>query len=243
MKPSYYEHSRGLLYCGDALEILRGLPEGSAQCCVTSPPYWGLRDYGTAKWEGGQASCDHLMLRGKQGESGERSDRTHTQRVPYREICGRCGAKREDKQLGLERTPEEYIGRVVEVFREVRRVLRDDGTLWLNIGDSYSNDTKWGGKSGGKNATSERGGYQGQRVRRGTDCDPKRGPAAPGQPISHCSAPGLKPKDLVGIPWMLAFALRADGWYLRSEIIWTKPTRCQNPYRIGQRKRTNRFSC
>jgi DNA modification methylase len=170
--------SRGpffMIHCGDALTVLRTLVSESVHCCVTSPPYWGLRDYGVSA------------------------------------------------QLGLERTPEEYIARMVEVFREVRRVLRADGTLWLNIGDSYSNDTKWCGHSGGKNYTISAGGYQGQRVRRNKDCDPKRGDSAPGQPMDRCCGPGLKPKDLAGIPWALAFALRADGWYLRSEIIWHKP--------------------
>ena len=208
---------------GDALKMMQTLPEASVHCCVTSPPYWGLRDYGTAKWEGGAADCDHSYNHGVQGTTGQRADRTFTAQAVYKDECRRCGAVRVDGQLGLERTPEEYVARMVEVFREVRRVLRDDGTLWLNIGDSYSNDTKWGGTSGGKNATSAAGGYQGQRVRRGTDCDPKRGKRAEGQPIGRCNGSGLKPKDLVGIPWMLAFALRGDGWYLRSEIIWHKP--------------------
>src|SRR5208337_2362338 len=144
----------GSIICGDVFDILPLLDDESIQCVVTSPPYWGLRDYGT------------------------------------------------DGQMGLESTPEEYIAKMVAVFAEVRRVLRDDGTLWLNIGDSYSNDTKWGGKSGGKNYTSAAGGYQGHRVRRGTDCDPKRKASAPGQPMSICNGSGLKPKDLVGIPWM-----------------------------------------
>lgn len=160
---------------GDCMEGMKSLPDGSVHCCITSPPYWGLRDYG----------CDG--------------------------------------QIGLEATPDEFIARMVAVFRELRRVLRDDGTLWLNLGDSYSNDTKWGGTSGGKNYTSAAGGYQGQRVRRGKDCDPKRGIAAPGQPMEVCRAPGLKPKDLCGIPWRVALALQADGWWLRQDIIWAKP--------------------
>lgn len=139
---------------GDALSVLKTLPDESVHCCVTSPPYWGLRDYG---------------------------------------VSG---------QLGLERTPEEYVSRMVEVFREVRRVLRDDGTLWLNIGDSYA---RTGGEQGG-----------GNRERMHMEGTQRRMTAIP-------FGSGLKPKDLVGIPWMLAFALRADGWYLRSEIIWHKP--------------------
>jgi DNA modification methylase len=123
---------------GDAIEVLKTLADQSVHCCVTSPPYWGLRDYG------------------------------------------------DDAQLGLEATPEEYVGKMVAVFREVRRVLRDDGTLFLNLGDSY------------------RGG-----VRSAITCG--------------TSGASLKPKDLVGIPWRVAFALQADGWYLRSDIIWAKP--------------------
>lgn len=114
--------------CGDAAEVLKTLPQGSVNMCVTSPPYYGLRDYG----EGGQ--------------------------------------------IGLEQTPQEYIGRLTEVFDEVKRVLADDGTLWLNIGDTYTN-----------------------------------------KPYKN-----VKQKDLIGIPWMLAFALRERGWYLRSDIIWHK---------------------
>lgn len=134
------------------------MDEQSVQCCVTSPPYFGLRDYGV------------------------------------------------EGQIGLEATPEQYIARMVEVFREVKRVLRDDGTLWLNIGDSYAGT----GKSGG--------GAQGKRWEEyGADTEgPRGGKWAP-------PPPGFKQKDLIGIPWMLAFALRADGWYLRQDIIWHKP--------------------
>jgi len=109
---------------------------------------------------------------------------------------------RVDRQIGLEQTPEQYIAAMVEVFRAVRDVLADDGTLWLNIGDSYANDGKWGGSSGGKHAKALHGNTSIGRTKVTT---------------------GLKPKDLIGIPWMLAFALRADGWYLRQDIIWHKP--------------------
>jgi len=171
---------------GDALTLLREISVESVQTCITSPPYWGLRDYGTAKWEGGDLECDHAPE--KRGTASSRD-------------CP-CGARRIDEQLGLERTPEEYVSRLVEAFREVRRVLRDDGTLWLNLGDSYANDTKWGGSSGGIMAHGLHGQTSVGRERRAT---------------------GLKPKDLVGIPWRVAFALQADGWYLRSDIIWAKP--------------------
>jgi len=138
---------------GDALDVLRGIPSASVQCCVTSPPYWGLRDY--------QVEC----------------------------------------QFGLEKTPGEYVEKLVAIFREVRRVLRDDGTCWVNLGDSYAASSKGSG------------------VRRSIQ------PTNPGSfysvsfDLAEC---GLKPKDLVGIPWMSAIGLRTDGWYLRAEIIWAK---------------------
>lgn len=139
---------------GDVIDGLRTLPDESVQCCVTSPPYWGLRDYGV------------------------------------------------EGQLGLEATPAEFVSNMTRVFEEVRRVLRPDGTCWVNIGDSYSahpGQRKETDKAGPKQQSNE---------------------GSPGAP-SRC-APGLKPKDLVGIPWRLAFALQDAGWYLRSEIIWHK---------------------
>ena len=160
----YYQHAGITIYQGDALEVLRRLPDESVNCCVTSPPYWGLRDYG---------------------------------------IAG---------QFGLEKTPEEYVAKMVAVFAEVRRVLRGDGTLWLNIGDSY-----WGGKGQSNYAFQER------RESMSLEGDQHNitgmGETRP-QDGKHLT---IKPKDLVGIPWMLAFALRADGWYLRQDIIWAKP--------------------
>src|SRR5579863_8336156 len=136
------------ILCGDSVEMLKTLPGCSVQCCVTSPPYFGLRDYGVAG------------------------------------------------QIGLEKSPDEYVAVMVRVFQEVKRVLKDDGTLWLNLGDSYANDGKWGGHTGGKHVKA-----------------------------LHCSPigrmkkyTGCKPKDLIGIPWRMAFALQADGWWLRSDI-------------------------
>lgn len=115
--------------------------------------------------------------------------------------CGKCGAVKVDRQIGLERSPREFVETVVEVFAEVRRTLRDDGTVWLNLGDSYANDGKWGGHTGGKHAK-----------------------ALHASPIGRNKKyTGLKPKDLIGIPWRVAFALQEDGWYLRQDIIWSKP--------------------
>lgn len=144
---------------GDCLEVLRGMPAQSVHCCVTSPPYFGLRDYG------------------------------HT------------------GQIGLEPTPEEFVGKLVEVFREVRHVLCDDGTLWLNLGDSYASKP-----NGSIGASTLDGGMSPHAEHRRAHSLRKTG-----------LPPGAKHKDLLGIPWMVAFALRADGWYLRSDIIWHKP--------------------
>jgi len=193
------------IFHGDALETLRTLPDASVNCCVTSPPYWGLRNYGTAEWEGGDEECDHLAP--KAGGTGPASRlQVEVKRKDfesggqYRNTCKKCGATRIDRQLGLERTPDEYVAKMVEVFREVRRVLRDDGTLWLNMGDSYASDSKGTGGPSEKQLSNHGSRYEARR-------------------LDH----GLKVKDLVGIPWMLAFALRSDGWYLRQDIIWSKP--------------------
>lgn len=209
------------IHCGDCLDWLRGLPDGQVNTCVTSPPYWGLRDYGTAEWEGGDEACEHEPSQewidhnfnansafGKGAATQGASARTRWFKPDG--SCPDCGAKRIDKQLGLEKTPEEYVAKMVDIFREVRRVLRDDGTLWLNLGDSYC-----GGSGGGysPNAPSNLAGSLSSRGA-GKAGNKTRGATR---------APGLKVKDIVGIPWMVAFALRADGWYLRSDIIWHKP--------------------
>lgn len=158
-----------VIHQGDALEVLKTLPSESVNCCITSPPYYGLRDYGV------------------------------------------------DGQIGLDETPEQYVARLVSVFREMRRVLRGDGTFWLNIGDSYAGS--WG-NYGGQN----RGNGKQRQITTGSQAHQK---AYDGlekwRPPTSKKLEGVKPKDLIGIPWMLAFALRADGWYLRSEIIWQKP--------------------
>ena len=200
------------LLLGNCLDVLSTLPESSVQCCVTSPPYWGLRDYGTAKWEGGDAKCDHQgkPMRTKaqiNANCGDGRDvKNATAKQFYKNICGKCGATRIDNQFGLEETPVAYVENMVAVFREVRRVLRDDGTLWLNLGDSYSGiagNNRGEGAGGGKE--------RGEAMGFGTL--PKR----------KDLEGGLKHKDLAGIPWRVAFALQADGWWLRQDIIWHKP--------------------
>jgi DNA modification methylase len=195
---------------GDCREIMRKWASQGvkAQTCITSPPYYGLRDYGTAKWEGGDSDCEHsismptkwndpkrgTVLRPEVGHRGGSSSNCHL-----------CGAKRIDEQIGLEDTPDDYIKNMVEVFRCVWDVLEDDGTLWVNIGDSYCNS------NGFARASPE---YQ----REGRNNMP-----ANDRKLDKLHATGLKTKDLIGIPWMLAFALRADGWYLRQDIVWSKP--------------------
>jgi DNA modification methylase len=143
--------SKAKIIIGDVRTAMQSIPDQSVQTCITSPPYWGLRDYG-------------------QGD-----------------------------QIGLEETPDEYVNQMVQVFREVWRVLKDDGTLWLNIGDSYAGNMSRASNNGRAGFGSEREG------------------------VFNRMPDGLKPKDLVGIPWRLAFALQADGWYLRQDIIWAKP--------------------
>lgn len=143
--------SKAKIIIGDVRTAMQSIPDQSVQTCITSPPYWGLRDYG-------------------QGD-----------------------------QIGLEETPQEYVHQMVQVFREVWRVLKDDGTLWLNIGDSYAGNMS-------RASTNGRAGYGSER-----------------EGVFNRMPDGLKHKDLVGIPWRLAFALQADGWYLRQDIIWAKP--------------------
>jgi DNA modification methylase len=210
---------------GDALEQLRLLPDESVHCCVTSPPYYGLRDYGTAQWDGGDAACDHIMLptgvrnigrdRAASGGKFHDSPIPNQIRQQFSGICGKCGAWRIDRQIGLEPSPDEYVAALVAVFQEVRRVLRGDGTLWLNLGDSYAGS--WGAQSrehAGKHAPNVSALSANQVI-----AAQRREGRTGSVPVGS----GLKPKDLIGIPWMLAFAMRADGWWLRQDIIWSKP--------------------
>ncbi len=178
---------------GDVLERLAEMPDESVDCVVTSPPYYGLRDYGTAQWIGGDTRCDHKQKSGSQGKTGQRADRTHTETVPYRSLCGKCGAERVDKQIGLEETPEQFIETLTAVFREVRRVLKPEGTLWVNIGDSYAS------RPGQRQQGVERNDVAGWKQQTNAGC----------LTIGSRAVPGCKPKDLIGIPWMLAFAPEA----------------------------------
>lgn len=208
---------------GDVLQQLRTLPDQSVQCVVTSPPYWGLRDYGTARWEGGDASCDHLgpPVRTQAGfneryfgKPSEKSDKQGDEREPMGQVCGKCGARRIDAQIGLESTPDAYVAKMVEVFRAVRRVLADDGTLWLNLGDSYAGGGTIGRNDTDPDSLARRAAQFGTGQQAGSFV---------GHHGARPAVASLKSKDLVGIPWRVAFALQADGWTLRSEIVWAKP--------------------
>ena len=194
---------------GNCLDRLRDLPEKSVNTCVTSPPYWGLRDYGTGEWVGGDPNCSHSGKSkiGKNCITGHKvmygQDNVVGNSI-YKSECPKCGATRKDEQLGLEETPEQFTENLVKLFREVRRVLRDDGTVWLNLGDSYYNY-----RADGKQVK--------QTVANTRQDFPESSPHRSNK------VKGLKQKDLIGIPWRVAFALQADGWYLRQDIIWHKP--------------------
>lgn len=200
---------------GDVLDVLSAMPAECVQTCVTSPPYWGLRDYGTAAWIGGDPSCDHQQGRQTGRTNSDKQASNAAANIATWSRCGRCGAARADSQLGLEATPDEYVHKMVEVFRAVRRVLRRDGTLWLNLGDSYAGS--WGNYG-------SRAGTQRSRI-----SEKWHRPAYENADNGYrdrpptCNPPGLKAKDLCMIPARVALALQADGWYLRSVIIWSKP--------------------
>lgn len=273
------------IYHGSALEMLRTLPDGCIDTVCTSPPYYGLRDYGTAKWVGGDEKCDHVKKKqakrnnsggvsNKPLERGETEYSSESSKILYNDVCSKCGAIRIGQiwdavegcehefyqhvkpktsggklqstlqggkstqnisapnkpqtsnicskcgawcgELGLEPTPELFIKHLVQIFSQVRRVLKPSGTIWVNIGDSY-----WGGKGQSGQKDPE---IQKQRHKEGKSitASPSQmgglGITMPKDAKHHT----IKPKDLIGIPWMLAFALRSDGWYLRQDIIWSK---------------------
>ena len=201
---------------GDALGQVKTLDEKSIQTVITSPPYWGLRDYGTATWEGGDSKCEHtISMPSKWTDKKRRADRPEVaNRGGDNSKCHQCGALRIDNQVGLEPSPEDYISNLVLLFDEVKRVLADDGTVWITIGDSYVGQS-WSGRG---NVIDIKG-----NTYVGSDGKGRRGAGHKKQ------GKGLKPKDLVGIPWMLAFAMRNAGWYLRSDIIWAKPNPIPEP--------------
>ncbi len=191
-----------LKYGIDVLDGLRRLDDCSVHCVVTSPPYWSQRLYPSGRWEGGDQDCKH---RADAGVSVTGTPVTATR------TCVNCGAMHVDEQIGLEETPELYVKRLVDVFREVRRVLRDDGSLWLNLGDA----------SVGENCSSK-----GRRLNNPAgeeQLDPKTSPKTLWK--------GLPPGNLIGLPWKVAFALQEDGWVLRADVIWSKTNPLPHPFK------------
>ena len=264
MDSNFIDLGGGRIYIGDSREVMKILPDKSIQTVCTSPPYLGLRDYGTATWEGGSSECDHMQVMKISLESGLRNDgrkhkglyegekETQSKNMPYKDKCGKCGAIRVDSQIGMEITPEEYVENMVSVFRLVRQKLRDDGTLWLNLGDSYNSTNGFI-----RNKKGESSWYRDGRENGASD-------------KTKLNQGVIKEKDLMGIPWRVALALQSDGvadhkaiaildrvmkgligeydksipdrvlvvlerlqaeyaeakgtsWYLRNDIIWSKP--------------------
>ena len=216
MPEPYYHDDWLTIYQGDARAVLPKIASDSVDCIVTSPPYWGLRDYGTAAWAGGDEAHQHIGQELRTADVGGPKQQTKRGSIGVRSGDCACGAVRADAQLGLEPTPEEYVANLVSVFRELRRVLKPSGTCWLNLGDSYN-----GSSVVDRSAESLRRSTLGPK-HEGLGLQNAAHRAQEGR-NRQTDAPGLKPKDLVGIPWRVAFALQADGWYLRSDIIWAKP--------------------
>lgn len=217
----YWQTSDGItcrLYLGDVLETLRRMRSRSVHCCVTSPPYFALRDYGTGTWEGGNSECGHKEKKARNDADNDfRPGRSEPEPISYKFSCGKCGAKRIDHQLGSEELHDCYgvvsgrgncaeqgwqsgcfVCRLVLVFRELHRVLRDDGTLWLNLGDSYAAGSNRNGLSGGL----------GGGGRKPNNADLGR------------RSTGIPSGNLCGVPWRVALAMQSDGWILRSDIPW-----------------------
>lgn len=236
-------NGRVTMLLGDVRAMLKTLPDDHFDCVVTSPPYWGLRDYGTGRWEGGDPDCEHRSPTMREGRNearaalaGSASTNSAQLLLAHRTGCGKCGAVKVDHQIGLEPTLAEHIAVMVEVFEEVRRVLKPTGTLWLNYGDCYATspngrsaaDTK---ATGNDDRTfrdkpfSTIGAIGGKRITAGearTDVD-VGGWGARDDSLRWRGGGVLKAKDLCMIPNRLAIALQEAGWYVRSEIIWHKP--------------------
>ena len=201
----YSSNDQVTLYKGSNLDVLKTLPDESINCVVTSPPYYGLRDYGTGTWSGGDPDCNHIVSDINRGKDSIIQNNQNTgEGAGLYDICPMCGATKEDEQIGLESTPEKYVENMTQIFREVKRVLTKDGTLWLNLGDTYA----------GVMSRASSGGRAGD---------------GHGEKFFKRTSGNLKPKDLIGIPFKVAFALQEDGWYLRQDIIWHKPAPMPEP--------------
>ena len=200
---------------GDCRDVLKEIPDQTFNCVVTSPPYWGLRDYNTGTWEGGDPNCPHKRLSKISKDTSTGHLAMHNQGdvvgdAIYKKKCPLCGAVRKDKQIGLEESPHDYVKNMVNIFKEIKRVLRDDGTVWLNLGDTYSSykDSKSVSQTVAKGTLSEEAHIMETNHSRN---------------MHLLKRAGFKNKELIGIPWRVAFALQEDGWYLRQDIIWSKP--------------------
>lgn len=209
---AYYQDKKGAFYLGDSLEVLKTFPSETIDCCITSPPYWGLRDYGTAKWEGGDPACDHKAAKEKSRydysleSSPIQRPTTGTDAPKWKDICPVCGAKKIDKQLGLESAFQEYISKLCDMFDEVKRVLKPTGTCWVNLGDTY-------GGSGGDSSKV------GQEQRTTTGIDTR--PVSMSTEGNRDATKGFE-KCLMQIPSHFSIEMVRRGWILRNEIIWYK---------------------
>jgi DNA modification methylase len=215
-----------LLFQGDATRI--PMKPKSVHCVVCSPPYFSLRDYGTAKWIGGDPDCDHRSPTMRQGRNENRpmlagsvATNAAQLRMAAHSACGKCGATRIDRQIGLEESPSDYVAALVAAFAEVHRVLRDDGVLWINIASSYNSSPL-----GNKNPMSKSGlhGAQTSASYRARLIETQQTQQEGRKLVS-----GLKPKDLIFIPAMLALALQKWGWFLRSDVIFAKRNAMPSP--------------
>lgn len=223
------------LYLGHVTDVLDQLPEQSVHMCVTSPPYWGLRDYQTGTWLGGDSECDHVLMESGMSNSNTLGPKGHLPQtnaanvgriLQFKSLCGKCGAVRDDKQLGSEPSPDCgtkgqaqcgrcFVCSMVAVFRGVRRILRDDGTLWLNLGDTYGGYSESRSKETASDAVKGKDNNFARLVARNS---------SEGTTTSPGVKSGLKSGNMVGVPWRVALALQEDGWILRQEIIWHKPS-------------------
>lgn len=198
---------------GEALEELKKLPDKSIDMCMTSPPYWGLRDYGTSKWEGGSKNCDHFnrKLSSYQSTLHKNPEKKKMDSgMPYKDICGKCRAVRIDRQIGLESTIEEFVNNLCNIFDEINRVLKDSGSCWINLGDTYSTNNSVGSRwNTGKNlpiSGSSRKLKEMSEIKTYKKCKAK-----------------IKTKSLCMIPERFAIEMINRGWILRNKIIWHKP--------------------
>lgn len=206
---------------GDCLAALKTLPDESVHCCVSSPPYWGLRDYGTGQWVGGDPACAHRSPTMREGRNEDRAKlagsaatNAYQNILAHNARCGKCGAVKQDQQIGLEPSFDAHMASLLAVFGEVRRVLRKEGTFWLNYGDAYA------GVPNGRSAADVKAIGNDDRTFRD-------------KPMSTVGGV-FKAKDRMMLPARVAIALQESGWWLRDEIVWHKP----NPMPISVRDRT-----